>query len=245
MAQTGQANQPGGADAPVAMVTGGGRGIGRATAAHLAARGFRLVLVSRNPAELNESLAAAGGGGMIIPADVTRIDDVERAVRQTVEQFGRLDAIVHCAGLAPVRPLAETTAAEWHATIDTNLSAAFYLCRAAWPIFARQRAGVVVLISSAAARDPFPGFGAYGAAKAGLHLLALTAAREGAPIGVRVHTVAPSAVETAMFRQILTPEQYPAEKTLAPAEVARVIGQCVDGDLKHTSGEVVYVHKGM
>ena len=243
MAFSGQANQPDRADAPVALVTGGGRGIGRATATALAAKGYRLVLVSRNSEELNASLAAAGGGGITVQADVTSIDAVDAAVRTAVEQFGRLDAIVHCAGLAPVRSLAETTAAEWHATIDTNLSAAFYLCRAAWPTFARQRAGVVVLVSSAAARDPFPGFAAYGAAKAGLHLLALSAAREGAPIGVRVHTVAPSAVETAMFRQILTHEQYPTEKTLAPAEVARVIGQCVDGDLKHTSGEVVYVHK--
>ena len=101
----------------------------------------------------------------------------------------------------------------------------------------------MVNVSSVAARDPFPGFAAYAAAKAGLNLFGLCAAREGEQIGVRVHTLAPGAVETGMFRQLLTPEQYPTEKTLSPADVARVIADCVRGNLKHTSGEVIYLHK--
>jgi NAD(P)-dependent dehydrogenase (short-subunit alcohol dehydrogenase family) len=104
---------------------------------------------------------------------------------------------------------------------------------------------VVVNVSSAAARDPFPGFAAYAAAKAGLHLFGLSAAREGEPIGVRVHTVAPGSVETEMFRGLMTKEQWPADKTLDPADVARIIGQCVTGELRYTSGEVIYVHRTM
>jgi NAD(P)-dependent dehydrogenase (short-subunit alcohol dehydrogenase family) len=102
---------------------------------------------------------------------------------------------------------------------------------------------VVVNVSSAAARDPFPGFAAYGAAKAALNLFGLSAAREGLKIGVRVHTIAPGAVETAMFRQIMTPEQYSADLTLKPEDVATIIAQCVAGELRYTSGEVIYVHK--
>jgi NAD(P)-dependent dehydrogenase (short-subunit alcohol dehydrogenase family) len=94
-----------------------------------------------------------------------------------------------------------------------------------------------------AARDPFPGFAAYGAAKAGLNLFGLALAREGQPINVRVHTVAPGSVETAMFRGIMSAEQWPTDKTLDPAEVARVVAACIHGDLRHTSGEVIYVHK--
>ena len=135
------------------------------------------------------------------------------------------------------------TVEQWRAVIDTNLSAAFYATRAAWPAFERQGGGVVVNISSAAARDPFPGFAAYGAAKAGLNLFGLSAAREGERIGVRVHTIAPGATETGMFRQLMTAEQYPPEKTLDPADVARVVLQCVRGDLRYTSGEVIYLHK--
>jgi len=111
------------------------------------------------------------------------------------------------------------------------------------PTSSVKKSGVVVNISSEASRDPFAGFAAYGAAKAGLNLFGRSAAREGHPFNITVHTLAPSAVETAMFRQIATPEQYPADKTLTPADVARVILQCVRGDLRHTSGEVIYLHR--
>jgi NAD(P)-dependent dehydrogenase (short-subunit alcohol dehydrogenase family) len=68
-------------------------------------------------------------------------------------------------------------------------------------------------------------------------------AEEGAKLGVRVHTVAPGAVETAMFRKLVTPQQYPREKTLEPVDVAKTIAQCIRGELAYTSGEVIYLHK--
>lgn len=227
-------------DAPVAVITGAGRGIGRATAVALAAAGYRLTLVSRNEDELNET-ARLTGGALIVPADVRKPHEIQEVIGATMRQYDSLDAIVHCAGFAPVRPIAEMSLDEWHEVIDTNLSAAFYLCHSAWPVFERQRSGVVVNLSSFAARDPFPGFAAYAAAKAGVNLLGLSAAREGQKIGVRVHTIAPAAVETAMFRAILNEDQYPPEKALAPADVARVVVQCVRGDLQYTSGEVIYL----
>jgi hypothetical protein len=227
---------------PVAIITGAGRGIGRATAVELAERGYRLALAARGAEGLDET-ARLVGGALCVPTDVTDPSQVESLVRQALERYGRVDAVVNNAGLAPVRPISQMTPEEWRAVIDTNLSAAFYLTRAAWPVFERQRGGVVVNISSAAARDPFPGFAAYGAAKAGLNLFGLSAAREGEKIGVRVHTIAPSAVETEMFRGIMTPDQYPSEKTLDPAEMARMIALCVTGELRYTSGEVIYVHK--
>jgi 3-oxoacyl-[acyl-carrier protein] reductase len=229
-------------DTPVALVTGAGRGIGRATAIELASAGYRLTLISRSIDELNET-ARLTGRGLVVPADVRKSEQIDEAVSKTVQAYGRLDAIVHCAGIAPARAIEEMTIAEWHEVIDTNLSAAFYLCRAAWPVFRRQGSGVIVNLSSMSARDPFPGFAAYGAAKAGVNLLGLSAAREGQPIGVRVHTIAPGAVETGMFRKLMSPQQYPPEKTLKPEEVAKIILQCVRGDLCYTSGEVIYVHK--
>jgi NAD(P)-dependent dehydrogenase (short-subunit alcohol dehydrogenase family) len=227
---------------PVAIITGAGRGIGRATAIELARRGYRLALAARRGEDLDET-ARLAGGGLCVPTDVTDPQQVDRLARQALERFGRIDAVVNNAGLAPVRSIAEMTPREWRDVIDTNLSAAFYLTRAAWPAFVKQKGGVVVNVSSAAARDPFPGFAAYGAAKAGLNLFGLSAAREGEPIGVRVHTIAPSAVETEMFRGLMTPEQYPADKTLDPADLARMIASCVTGELRYTSGETIYVHK--
>jgi 3-oxoacyl-[acyl-carrier protein] reductase len=237
---------------PVAIITGAGRGIGRATAIELSKRGHRLALLARTRAELDETAALASHAmppdapaALIVPTDVTRFEQVDAAVQMTVHQLGRIDAIVHCAGLAPVLSIADTSLEQWHAVIDTNLSAAFYLCKAAWPIFQRQRSGVVVNLSSQSSRDPFPGFAAYGAAKAGVNLLGLSMAREGQSIGVRVHTIAPGAVETGMFRKIMTAEQYPPAKTLDPEEVARVIAHCVAGELRHTSGEVIYLRRSL
>jgi NAD(P)-dependent dehydrogenase (short-subunit alcohol dehydrogenase family) len=225
-----------------ALITGAGRGIGRAAAVELAAGGYELALLSRNESELKQT-AVLAGRGLVIPTDVTKPEQIDDAIRKTVDAFARLDAIVHCAGLAPVRSIEQMSIDEWRRVIDTNLSAAFYLCRAAWPIFRMQHAGVIVNISSEASRDPFAGFTAYGSAKAALNLFSRCAAREGQEIGVRVHTIAPAAVETAMFRQILTPQQYPTEKTLSPHDVAKLIAQCVRGDLRYASGEVIYLHK--
>ena len=226
----------------VAIITGAGRGIGRATAVVLAEAGYRVVLAGRDVAALEETSELIGGG-LVVGTDVTKPDEVDQLIARSVEHFGGIDALINNAGLAPVQPIAEMTIEQWHAVINTNLSAAFYATRAAWPVFVKRGGGVVVNISSAAARDPFPGFAAYGAAKAGLNLLGLTAAREGQAVGVRVHTIAPSATETAMFRKLMSPEQWSVDKTMDPADVARVVLHCVRGDLRYASGEVIYLHK--
>lgn len=226
----------------VAIITGAGRGIGRATAVELSARGYRIGLISRTPRELEETRKLCADAEAY-PLDVGDADTMVKTVDQILSRHGRVDAAIHCAGVVFNRSAEEITVDEWRQTIDTNLSAVVYLARILWPIWKRQGSGVMVNVSSQAARDPFPGIGAYGAAKAGVNLLGTSLAREGAAHGIRVHTVAPSATETAMFRSLLSEEQFPSSKTLTPAEVARVIVDCVCGNLSITSGEVVYVHK--
>ena len=98
-------------------------------------------------------------------------------------------------------------------------------------------------VSSMAANDPFPGFLAYGAAKAGLNNFSLSLAREGASIGVQVHCIAPGAVETPMLRKILSQKQLSSDNTLTPAEVAKVVARCVVGDSPSASGEVIWLSK--
>ncbi|MCC7349441.1 MAG: SDR family oxidoreductase [Phycisphaerales bacterium] len=226
---------------PVAIITGASRGIGRATAGELAQRGYRLALVARSADRLRP--IAEQTNGLAIVADITKPQEAQTIVRKTLERFGRIDALVNCAGVAPSLMIEQMTIDNWREVIDTNLSAVFYLCKGVWETFKQQQGGVIVNLSSLAARDPFPGFLAYGSAKAGLHILGLCLARQGQPHNIHVHTLALGAVETEMFRQLMTPEQFPTSQTLSPNEVAQTIASCVTGQLRHTSGEVIYLHK--
>ncbi len=228
---------------PVAIITGAGRGIGRAAAIELSQCGYQLVLVSRNKAELRETAKLSDKNALIAPADVAAVGQIRGVVAKTLEAFGRIDAVVNNAGYAPVRSIESITDDEWQSILDVNLSAAVWMCKAVWATFRKQNRGVIVNISSKASADPFTGLGLYGSAKAALNVLGLSLAREGEAIGVRVHTIAPGAVETAMLRTILTPEQYPTQNTLSPAEVASVIADCVTGSPPQPSGEVIWLTK--
>lgn len=202
-----------------------------------------MALVARTENELHQTAKLCGPESLVIRADVSDPDAATAIISRVSDRFDRIDALVNAAGSAPVLDVESTTPKHWKDIIDANLSSAFYLSRAVWPIFRRRGEGVIVNLSSLAARDPFPNFAAYASAKGGLNLLGLSLAREGAPLGIRVHTIAPAAVETTMLRQILNPQQFPSEKTLSPREVADVIVQCIAGDLRHTSGEVIWLKK--
>ncbi|MCS7032894.1 MAG: SDR family oxidoreductase [Phycisphaerae bacterium] len=228
---------------PIAIITGSGRGIGRATALELArTRGYGVVVTGRTRVEV-EQTAAEAGEALAIVADVSSAAGCATVIERALAWRGRIDALVNNAGYAPVLSLEQTTDAELDRVIQTNFSAAFRLSRACWPLFREQRHGVIVHVSSAAARDPLEGFHAYGAAKAALNTLTISMAREGAAHGIRVHAVAPGATETRMFRAIADERAWPRDKTLAPDDVAKVIAACVCGDLKYTSGEVIYVQR--
>jgi NAD(P)-dependent dehydrogenase (short-subunit alcohol dehydrogenase family) len=226
----------------VAIITGGGGAIGRATALELAALGFDVVLVGRTESSLNDS-ARTLKGALVIVADVTKLDDIDRIAQTALSKYGRVDVLVNNAGAAPAVSIEQITPQIWREIVDTNLSAPLFLSRAVWPAMKTQGRGTIVNISSLAARDPFEGLGPYGAAKAGLNLLGLSLAREGKAFGIRVHTIAPGAVETPMLRKLVGTDVLPTGQTMSPKDVARVIVQCVSGDLKHTSGEVIWLHK--
>jgi NAD(P)-dependent dehydrogenase (short-subunit alcohol dehydrogenase family) len=223
----------------VAIITGAGSGIGQATAVELSRRGYRTVLVGRTLSKLHET-AEAARDSMAIVADVTK--DSDAIVEKTLSKFGRIDALVNNVGYAPIATIEQTTAKMWHEVIETNLSAVFYLCKAAWSALTKN-GGAIVNISSLAARDPFAGFLAYGAAKAAVNTFGISLAQEGEPHGVLVYTIAPGAVETAMLRAIVSTRDLPTEKTLLPAEVASVVGKCIDGESSYASGEVVWLSK--
>ena len=242
----------------VVIITGGGSGIGAATAQKLMARGDCVIIAGRDEAKLNALARAqtgASGGIACCPADVSKPEDVQRIIDCALQWKGRIDAVINCAGVAPMLPTYDMTVEQWRNIIDINLSSVFYMTRAVWPVFKKQfaaakeprqpseEAGVIINISSQAARDPFAGLAAYGAAKAGVNLLTLATAREGREIGVRVIAIAPGAVDTPMFRSLPIASKVPARDILNPTSIAEAIAAAIDGGLRYASGETIYIHR--
>ena len=150
----------------VAIVTGGGSGIGRACAAALSARGTLCVLVGRREDRLRAAAADLGGSTTVLTADLTATGEPERIVEETVAVHGRLDVIVHSAGVFEKAPAPEVTAHHWQHVIDINLSAVMALTRGGWEALSDSD-GQIVLISSIAAVQAFEGNAAYAASKGG------------------------------------------------------------------------------
>lgn len=229
----------------VAVVTGAGRGIGRACAVRLSEAGYRVLAISRTKGELEETarLAARAEEIEALVGDVTESALATRAVERVMSRWERVDLLVNCAGVAPLRPIGETSVELFNQVIGINLTSAFAFARAVWEPMRQRKSGAIVSISSMASRDPFPGFSAYAAAKGGINALTLALDREGQPHGIRAYAVAPGAVETAMFRLLMSPEQFPTDKALDPREVAEVVYQCAEGALAYSSGETLFLSR--
>jgi NAD(P)-dependent dehydrogenase (short-subunit alcohol dehydrogenase family) len=187
----------------VGLITGAGSGIGRATARLFAERGGAVVAVDVNRAAAEETAALVrGAGGQVegVGCDVTRAEEVEAALATARRVFGRLDVVVHCAGILRVAPLEETSEKEWEEVLAVNLTGAFLVTRAALRALREGGGGAIVHIASRTALRAKEGHGAYAAAKAGILQLTQMAAVEGAPHGIRVNCVCPGLIDTPMTR---------------------------------------------
>ncbi|MGW7665139.1 SDR family NAD(P)-dependent oxidoreductase [Streptomyces sp. NPDC054756] len=181
----------------VALVTGAGGGIGQGIAARFAEEGAAVALHCRTARDAADRLAGrirdAGGRAVVLTADLTDEDACRRLVAEAAAWGGRLTALVNNAGVQPTRQLAEMTAADWRAVVDTNLSGVFACTRAAVEVM-RPGGGSVTHIASVEAARPAPLHAHYGASKAAVVAHARTAAQEYGPYGVRVNTVSPGLV---------------------------------------------------
>jgi 3-oxoacyl-[acyl-carrier protein] reductase len=217
----------------VALVTGGSRGIGRAIAHALAAEGAAVAITGRDEAHLAdarrtlEEAAAAVAGRPGSPgridarrADVRSYDDIDAAVRGTVDRFGGLDILVNNAGVGVFTNVSDMTPSQWADVIDTNLTGVFNACHAALPHLRRRGGGYIINISSLSGTNPFAGAAAYCASKAGLNAFTEALMQEVRYDGIRVSYVMPGSVATEFSGNAAAAG---ADWKIAPTDVADVV----------------------
>jgi 3-oxoacyl-[acyl-carrier protein] reductase len=239
-----------------ALITGGGRGIGRATAMMLADEGVDVAInyVSNDAAAkaTAEAIAAKGVKGVALKADVAEYAQAEQLVKDAAEQLGGLDILVHSAGIANLSP---ATPENFDRTMKVHLYSTNYLCRAVMPIFRAQRSGNIVILSSIEAHVCW-GASAYSAAMAGKAAYMRGLARTSAALGIRVNAVAPGTIYTEMLDPFIPPEKRRerTEKDIplfrlregipGPDEIAKVILFLTSDLSSHVTGQDIWVNGG-
>ncbi|MDW7991291.1 MAG: SDR family NAD(P)-dependent oxidoreductase [Anaerolineae bacterium] len=207
----------------VAVVTGASSGIGRATALALAREGARVALVARREERLRavaEEVETLGGEALVLPTDVTRREEVERAVADTVAHWGQVDVLVASAGAYIRVPVLQMTVADVERSIAVNFYGVLYAVLAVLPHMAARRSGHIVLVSSADGKKGIPPDGPYVAAKFAVAGLGDILRQELRPLGIAVTTVFPGRVDTPMIAHLRVPW---ISAKIPPEAVARAI----------------------
>jgi NAD(P)-dependent dehydrogenase (short-subunit alcohol dehydrogenase family) len=213
---------------PVALVTGGANGIGRAIVRHLLSTGWRVGVVDRPGSGLQRAFSPRARNVLLVEGDVREEATVARAIKMLLAQFGRLDAVVSNAGIMIRKPLRRLTLDEWRRVIDTNLTAAFLLARAAERPLRKAR-GAMVLIASTRALMSEPDTESYSASKGGLvaltHALAISLGPK-----VRVNCVSPGWIATRNYGELRRKDhaQHPVGRVGKPEDVAEIVAFLLD-----------------
>lgn len=226
----------------LALVTGASRGIGRAVALSLAQRGFRIVAVARAQRaleEVDDAIRAAGGDATLVPLDLKDGDGIDRLGASIYERWGKLDALVACAGvLGPLTPAHQATPGVMNEVLTINLLANHRLIRAMHPLLRAAEAGRAVFLTSGAVQRPRAYWGPYAASKAGLEALVKCYAAEVAITPIRVNLFNPGATRTAMRAKAYPGEDPMTLKT--PEDVAAQIAPLLDAACTRNGDVVEY-----
>ena len=225
----------------VVLITGAGRGIGRAIALCFAQEGAQTILTGRDTGRLalvQREIHSAGGAAEAFPLDVTRDDDAARVVESVIEKWGRIDVLVNNAGIITYdTPVWATTMEQWDEVMNTNLRGMHVVCRAVMPHMMHQEQGVIINIGSSSGKRPDSEYGAYATSKWGVVGYTASLAHSVRPYGIRVNGINPDWVDTDMARaynpqgetEWITPEEVAqAALYLAAHAPAIMTGQFID-----------------
>jgi NAD(P)-dependent dehydrogenase (short-subunit alcohol dehydrogenase family) len=238
----------------IALITGGTKGIGAATAIELARRGADVAIVGRHDddaaSETKSQVESLGRRCLVVVGDMGKPADATGVVQQTAEQLGSVDALVHCAGGAVAGGLLTVDPEAWHAAFDVHVHALYYLCRAAIPAMKQRHEGTIVMISSVAGLRGVAFNLAYQVVKGALPQFARALAREVADDNIRVNCVAPGIIRTR-FHEAMTPQQkqhnldhrVPLHREGTPEQVASLIAEVVTND--YLTGETFTIDGGL
>jgi 3-oxoacyl-[acyl-carrier protein] reductase len=238
----------------VAMVTGGSRGIGLASARLLAEDGASVVVSGRDAGRLDaavKELEALGVPALGIAADAAKREDCDRLVETTKERFGRIDVLVNNAGMTRDQLLVRMKDDDWDQVLDVNLRGVFLMTRAAGKVMMRQKSGRIINITSTAGAMGNAGQVNYSAAKAGVIGLTKAAARELAHWNILVNAVAPGLIETDMTaavpaeaRQALL-DQVPLKRIGMARDVAELVRFLAGDGASYITGQTIHVNGGL
>jgi len=246
----------------VALITGGGTGIGAAIARRFVADGARVCITGRRK-QLLEQVASSLPAGSVVSfaGDVTNLDDAKQMVQQAVIFGGKLDVLVNNAGIDPPGTVAEVDPELWKKVIDINLTGPFLMMKAAIPHFQKNGGGSIINISSLAGIRCIPAMPAYCSSKAGLIMLTQQAALDYGPSKIRCNAVCPGAIRTEMLEQAMTPlaealksdisgafakmtSYSPLRRAASPDEVTGICSYLASDDSAFTTGAVIVVDGG-
>jgi len=240
----------------VALVTGSGRGIGKAIALTLAKRGADIVindLDMDNAAHTVEEIKALGRKAIAIKADVSSEVEVEEMVKECINHFGRIDILVNNAGLVSTKLLQDTTVQDWDRIMSINLKGVFLCTKAVYPNMMDQKSGKIINIASVAGKRGGGLFGksAYSASKGGVISFTKAVAREAGEYGINVNAVTPGFTDTEMVKGMSQDQKenvvnsIPMRRAGKPEDIAKAVCFLASSDSDYISGEIMDVDGGI
>lgn len=229
----------------VAIVTGGGSGIGKATAVLLASKGVKVAICGRHIQSLQETITVIeniGGIGIAIEADVSKKADWQHLVQSVKEKYGHINILVNNAGVAIARPFLDLSEDEWDLMINTNLKSIFYGCKATIPEILKANHRVIINVASVLGIEGIPNFSAYCASKFGVVGFTQSIAREYHSQNIRVYSVCPGRTNTTM--QVQLGGRVMADLSMPPEYIAsKIVDLCGRVHPRYAQRNIIIIDK--